>query len=141
MSIAAVLISNYKQTAVYWGNPVADHVGGFTFDSPVELAPPDNGVRWEEMIQVISDHKGSEITSRALVYTLQDVKEEGMLFLGTLDDLYDLGLESSNGGLDDPRVFEHTFIIKRFDKSPELGSTTDFLRKAYLTPSLSFGGF
>lgn len=131
-----MLVQNYKQICVYWGNPAADHVGGFTFDSPVELA-----CRWEEMIQVISDHKGSEITSRALVYVLQDLDEEGMLFLGTLDDLYDLGLESSNGGLDDPRVFEHTFIIKRFDKSPGLGSTTDFLRKAYLTPSLSFGGF
>jgi hypothetical protein len=141
MSIEAVLKKTFNQTAVYWGNPVADHVGGFTFDAPVELTPPDNGVRWEEMIQVISDHKGSEITSRAVVYLLQDVKEEGVLFLGTLNDLYDLGLESSNGGIEDPKVFEHTFIIKRFDKVPGLGSTTDFLRKAYLTPSLSFGGF
>ena len=131
MSIAAMLIRNYKQTCVYWGNPVADHVGGFTFNSPIELA-----CRWEDMIQVISDNKGSEITSRAVVYLLQDVQEQGMLFLGTLDDLYNI--ESI---ITDPKVFEHTFIIKRFDKSPGLGSTTDFLRKAYLTPSLSFGGF
>lgn len=136
MGIEATLIRSYKQTAVYWGNPKNDGFGHFTFDDPVEIK-----CRWEGMNQIVTDAKGNEITSRALVFVLQDVDEEGMLYLGTLDDLYDSAEDSSFGALSNPKDIEGAFIIKRFQKTPALGSTTDFLRKAYLTPSLSFGGF
>jgi hypothetical protein len=63
-----------------------------------------------------------------------------MIYLGTLDSLYDIA-DSSAAAVDDPKVFSNTWIIKRFVKTPALHSTTIFLRKAYLTPSLSFGGF
>ena len=129
MGIFEMIEKRCVQDAVYWGNPVNDHEGGFTFDNPIEIK-----CRWEEMIQVISDNKGNEVTSRAVIYLLQDVHEEGYLFLGTLDDL-----DSTQEA--DPKTIENAFIIKRFDKIPVLGSTTEFLRKAYLTPSLSFGGF
>lgn len=142
MGIENVLKRQYNQQAVYWGNPQNDGQGGFTYDAPVEIA-----CRWEEMRQVVTDNKGNEITSRAVIFVPQDLNEEGMLFLGTLDDLYDLESESSAEVLNDPRTFfsDHPtaqiYTIKRFQKVPCLGSTTDFLRKAYLTPSLSFGGF
>jgi len=129
-----MILKNSPQTAVYWGNPQNDGSGGKTFDAPVELTPPENGVRWEDMHQLVADAKGNEITSRALVFVNQDVDEEGMLYLGTLASL-------SVAQKADPMIVDGAHTIKRFQKTPSLHSTTDFLRKAYLTPSLSFGGF
>ncbi len=137
MSINSLLTRSLKQTCVYWGNPVPDGEGGFTFDEPVEIL-----CRWENINQVITDAKGAAITSRAVVFVLQDLTEEGYLYLGDLESLYDsLDLESSASTLSNPITITNAWIIKRFQKEPTLGSTTDFLRKAYLTPSLSFGGF
>jgi len=136
MSITSFLKGVYKQTAVYWAVTGRDGEGGFTYADPVEIK-----CRWEDMRQVVVDNKGNEVTSRAQVFVLQDLTEEGMLYLGTLDDLYDLNSESSAGGLDSPVDIAGAYIIKRFQKIPALGSKTEFLRKAYLTPSLSFGGF
>lgn len=136
MGIITTLERQYKQDCVYWGNPQNDGEGGFTFDEPVELK-----CRWEETKQVVSDAKGNMIASRAVVFTKQDLDEEGYLFLGTLEDVYDLVGESSEGGCDDPASVEGAYIIKRFQKTPALGSTTEFLRSSFLTPSLSFGGF
>jgi len=125
---------NLTQTAVYWGSPVNDGEGGFTFADAVEI-----NVRWEDMVQVTTDAKGAAVSSRALVFLEQDVDEEGYLYLGTLDELYD-DAESSAGAIDDPKEIDGTYQIKRFQKTPSL-SGDGYLRKAYLTPSLSFGGF
>ena len=129
MSIAGVIARNCPQTAVYWGTPVNDGTGGKTFADPVEIS-----CRWEETIQVMLDAKGVETTSRAAVYLTQDVDEEGMIFLGTLDDL-------DSDEEDDPMTATGVHTIKRFSKTPSLGSTTDFRRVAFVTPALSFGGF
>ena len=129
MGIESMIARNCSSVAVYWGNPVNDGEGGFTFDDPVEIA-----CRWEETIQVTTDNKGNEVTSRAVIYITQDVDEEGMLYLGTLDNL-------DSGQEEDPKTIQGAWIIKRFVKTPALNSSTAFLRKAYLTPSLSFGGF
>ena len=135
MGIETEIARTFTQKCVFWGSPVNDGQGGFTFASPVELS-----CRWEEMHQVVTDSKGNEITSRALVFVPSDVVEEGMLYLGTLDDLYDLYGESSGGALDSPKDISGTYIIKRFQKTPSIDGS-GYLRKAYLTPSLSFGGF
>jgi len=135
MSIETFLTRTCKQVAVYWGAPVEDGYGGKVFANPREIY-----CRWEELRQVISDAKGNEITSRAVVYVLEDLEEEGMLFLGTLDTLYDSATDSSFGEIDDPAALDNVYTIKRFEKVPALGTTTAFLRKAYLTTSLSFGG-
>ena len=124
-----------KDTCVYWGNPVNNGEGGFTFNNPVEL-----NCRWEDIEQVVTDTKGNEITSRSLVFLEQDVDIEGYLFRGTLEDMYDLTGESSSGGDDNPKLVAGAYIIKRYQKTPSLDGT-GYLRKAYLTPSLSFGGF
>jgi hypothetical protein len=137
MNIEAVLNRLCVDICVYWGSPVNDGEGGFTFNEPKEIA-----CRWENMDQIVSDKQGTEITSRAVVYVLEDLDEEGMLFLGTLDYLYDTyNTENSEGALPHPKSMDKTYFIKRFQKTPSLGSTSDYLRKAYLTPSLSFGGF
>ena len=130
MSIQNFIARNLAQTCVYWPPTGNDGQGGKTFDFAIELA-----CRWEDIKQVVTDAKGAEITSRALVFLAVDVQEEGMLYLGTLDDLYDI----TDSELSSPASIEGTFVIKRFQKEPALNSTIEFLRKAYLTPSLSFG--
>jgi hypothetical protein len=136
MGIQEVIARNCTDVCVYWGNPTEDGYGGKVFDDPIELS-----VRWENINQVVVDAKGAEITSRALVFVTQDVEEEGMLYHGTLDDLYDSNAtDSSAGEVNNPMTIDGAYIIKRFQKTPSL-SGDGFLRKAYLTPSLSFGGF
>jgi len=134
MSIETFIADKCTQKCVYWGSPVEDGYGGKTFADAVEL-----DCRWEEMTQIVTDAKGAEITSRALVFLTQDVDEEGMLYLGTLDSLYD-DAESSADAIDNPMSIEGAYYIKRFQKTPSLDGS-GYLRKAYLTPSLSFGGF
>lgn len=129
MSIATLMAKRCTQTCVYWGNPTENGEGGYTFDEPVELA-----CRWEDIQQVVRDDRGNTITSRAVVYLLQDVDEQGMLFFGTLDDI-----DSDN--YDTPKNVDGAFYIMRFSKTPTLDPTPEFLRVAFLTVSLSFGGF
>jgi hypothetical protein len=126
MGIEQYIARMCTEVAVYWGAPQNDGEGGMTFDTPIEIA-----CRYEAMDQVVSDSKGNQLTSRAVVYVTQDVDEEGMLYFGSLDDLDSDEVQ--------PRKVSGAYCIKRFEKHPALGSSTEFLRKAYLTPSLSFG--
>ena len=129
MGINSFMQRSYKQTAVYWGNPQNDGHGGFTFDDPVELSPDDaNGVRWESRVELggrVFDKMGDIISCNAIVFLNQDVEEQGYLMLGTLDDL-------DSDSTINPRLIEGAFEIKRFDKLPAIGSTTDYYRRAYL---------
>ena len=110
------------QTAVYWGNPVNDGYGGFTFDEAVEIP-----CRWDDKVQILKDNAGIEKISRAEVLLTQDVDELGYLFLGSLDDL--------PSDHDNPAEIEEAYMINVFTKVPMIKSTTIFVRKAYLTES------
>lgn len=117
------------QTCVYWGNPQTDGRGGYTFDVPVEIP-----CRWEDKDQIMGTQVGGEVTgnillSRSVVFVLQDVDELGYMYLGRLSDL--TAQQQAN-----PKLKESAYCIKRFEKTPALGSTTIFLRKAFLTPFL-----
>ena len=120
MSIENFLTRTCVQTAVYWGAPVEDGYGGKTFAAPVEIK-----CRWEERTQTLTDNMGTVIGSRANVYVLQDVDEEGYLFLGSLTDL-------TTPQKSDPASVDGAWYIKQFEKIPALGSNTVFLRQAYL---------
>lgn len=52
------------------------------------------------------------------------------MYLGELTDL-----SSAEEG--DPKSVDKAYVIKKFEKSPALGSTTDFVRKVWLTPLLT----
>ncbi len=108
------------QTAVYWGNPVSDGFGGYTFDDPVEI-----NVRWDEKSKMVLDADGNEVISKAEVTVRQDVDIRGMLFLGDLDDL-DSTQET------DPNTIENAHQIITFEKIPLIRSTTVFYRRAFL---------
>jgi hypothetical protein len=147
MGVEAIIARACTQTAVYWGNPVSDGQGGKTFIDPVEIA-----CRWEDMLQIVGDNKGETLTSRAVIYVTRDVQQEGMIYLGDFDDLnlllsvddavvtIDDGHVTVDGENFNPMTSESIYTIKRFEKTPVLRGN-EFLRKAYLTPSLSFGGF
>jgi hypothetical protein len=136
MGIEKVIRRQYKQKAVYWGTPNEDGYGGKIFAEPIEI-----NCRWEEMEQLVTDAKGNTITCRALVFVDCDVDEEGYLYLGTLESLYDdYASESSASRIENPMSIDGAWSIKRFQKTPSLDGK-EYLRKAYLTPSLSFGGF
>lgn len=107
----------YKQTAVYWGNPVPDGEGGNTFDAPVELS-----VRWEEGFKKITDGKGNEIISQAVIYVPQEVDIGGWLWLGALDDI-------SSG--DQPQTITGAKEIRAFTKFPNLKARV-FQMRAWL---------
>ena len=72
----------FGQTAVYWGGPVPDGDGGYTFDDPVEIA-----CRWEDRQESMTDGKGEAFVSRAAVYSATEMVLGGYIYLGTLDDL------------------------------------------------------
>jgi hypothetical protein len=126
MSISSFLTRTCTQVAVYWGSPTNDGYGGKTFASPSEIF-----CRWEDRNEIFVASNGDEAVAKSVVYVLQDLENEGYLYLGTLDELYD-SVESSGTTLV-PSEIEGAQIIKRFDKTPALGSTTEFLRKVYLT--------
>ena len=108
-----------KQMAVYWAPGVPDGYGGATFSEGVEI-----DCRWADSTEVISDGKGNQMVSKAVVMVAVDLEELGYLYLGTLDDL-------DSADEDDPVNIDGAFQIKRFDKIPMLKGTP-FLRVAYL---------
>lgn len=114
------------QTAVYWGNPQLDGYGGYTFDDPIELKPPNNGVRWDQKSRLEFSLKGDVITAMAQVLVLQDVDELGYMYLGTLSD-FESGQDLSN-----PIEIEGAYVIRRFDKIPMVRKTDEFVRIVWL---------
>lgn len=108
------------QTAVYWGNPISDGYGGMAYDDPVEIK-----CRWDEVINLVINNNGIEVVSKATVMILQDVDENGYLFLGTLDDL-------DSAGEENPSEVDSVWKIIRFDKTPLFQSTDEFVYKVYL---------
>lgn len=110
---------NLNQTAVYWRSPTPDGMGGFTYDDPEEI-----DCRWTASTQVITASNGDQVVCRAEVQVDQDLDEQGLLYLGTLDDL-----ESSEE--EDPSTVDAAYSIRRFDKIPGIRADR-FFRKAYL---------
>ena len=120
-----MIVKNCKQTCVYWGSPVNDGYGGFTFASPIEIK-----CRWEDKVQLIRMDDGNMQSSRSIAYVLQELDEEGYLYLGTLADL-------DSAEEEDPSTVVGAWVIKKFEKSPVLGKTNVFAYKAWLTPLLT----
>ncbi|MEE9356489.1 MAG: hypothetical protein V3U75_12940 [Methylococcaceae bacterium] len=110
---------NLNQTAVYWATPTPDGSGGHTWAAPVEI-----DCRWEASTKLIRAANGEEIVCMAEVQVNQDLDQNGMLYLGDLDDL-------SVAQKADPMTVEGAYHIRRFDKVPAIKGAA-FFRKAYL---------
>jgi len=132
MGIETFLSQVCTQVCVYWASPTSNGRGGYTYDDPVELY-----CRWKDEQQIFASNDGEQLVSKAVVHVLEDVDTDGLLYLGSLDDLetlYDDSEGDSSGVWYDPKLIEEGLcIIKKFTKVPALRSTTQFVRKAYLT--------
>ena len=118
MGLGKFITKVCTQTAVYWGTPVSDGSGGFTYADAVEIS-----CRWDDIQELIIDNKGREIMSVAKLIVTQDLDQQGWLYLGTLDDLDSAPQPLSSSG---------AYPIARITKIPELKSTTKFIRRIYL---------
>ena len=108
-----------NQTIVYWGTPVSDGWGKYTFADAVEI----DG-RWIDKTELFMGTNGKEVISSAVVLLGQDVDEEGYLYLGDLDDL-------DSAEEDDPMTVNGAYKIEKFMKCPDIRGS-DSLRKAWL---------
>ena len=108
-----------KQPIVYWGNPVDDGRGGYTYDTPVDILG-----RWEEVNEVIIGSNGREMVSRVRVFLKQVVDEEGAMYLGELSDL-DSAPDPTDSAV-------NALHIIAFAKIPVLGSENDYMYRAHL---------
>jgi hypothetical protein len=132
MSIVSNISRMCKQVAVYWSPNGEDGYGGKLFNDPIEIS-----CRWENKEQLIQLADGNYISSRAIVYVLQELETEGVLVLGTLDDLDMDDSNDSSAAWDNPLIIDGAYNIKKFEASPVLGRTDEFYYKAWLTPLLT----
>ena len=112
----------FNQTAVYWGSPVPNGWGGFTYADPVEVA-----VRWTDTQERFATAGGapgntvSEILSRSVILAETDFDVKGRMYLGALIDL-DSGQEPD---------YVDALTIESFSKIPDK-TASQYLRKAWL---------
>ena len=78
----SVITKMRKQTAVYWGPPVEDGNGGFTYPSPVEIK-----CRWDGVDGTVIDPRTHDELNDSTVYVDRDVEVNGYLYLGNLADV------------------------------------------------------
>lgn len=122
MSGITKMIKKYcVDTAVYWGNPVDDGYGKKTFDNPVEIK-----CRWVDIAQVMQNEHGKEFLATSEVQVLQKLDYEGLLFKGELKDI-DVTLLAT------PYEIPNVVSVYRQSAVPKLGSTTEFVRKVYVS--------
>jgi len=110
------------QTAVYWGSPVPDGYGGYTYAKPIEIK-----CRWDDVSKEIMSDNGEQIVCRAQVLTPTDVKTGGYLYLGSLQNLTLDAADYVN-----PRTVNGAYMIQRVEKSPLFRATDKFVIVAYL---------
>lgn len=131
MSIISFIKRISVQTIVYWGTPVADAFGGYTYDDPIEIKG-----RWEDKLKIINNTKGEEFITNSQILTNEDLTIGGMVYLGTLDELnqLDIDLESGETYLLPRQVIDAYKIVTR-DRIPLVRSTTKFVKIYYLKPN------
>jgi hypothetical protein len=136
MGVEAIITRLCTQIAVYWGSPTSDGEGGYDYAQPKEIF-----CRWQDISQLVVGTNEETITSMAMVYVLEDLEQDGMLYLGTLDDLESQYIIDTGDAIPNPKEIKGAYAIKRFEKVPALGSSTEFLRKAFLTFRVGMGAF
>lgn len=80
------------QDAVYWPPIGNDANGQLQFGEPVAIR-----VRWEEVAKEFIGRDGTRKVSKARVYTSVDTEPDGMLFLGTMDQVNDIYNPDNSG--------------------------------------------
>lgn len=108
-------------TAVYWGGPQNNGFGRMVYDDPVEIS-----CFWIDEQETLIDNDGKEWVTKAKVFVLQDIDEQGVLYLGSLSGLTDSQKSDPVASLDKARE------VKRFLKTPSLYDDDTYVRKVIL---------
>lgn len=82
MAVESFIKRKAKQTAVYWAASGKNVQAKKTYTTGVEIK-----CVWIQDRELMVKDEGKETVSKATVYVNQDLTEQGMLYLGTLDDL------------------------------------------------------
>lgn len=129
MGVERVLRRFLKQDALYWA-PTGNRDG---FGKMILADPVPIKCRWEDKSELVRTRQGSEITSRAQVFTDRDVEEEGVLWLGPSPDPFATAVIDAvdENGNPDPYVNERAWEIMQFGKQPDRRARA-FLRWAWL---------
>lgn len=99
----------YFQEATYWGSPTQGGFGGITFSAPRTIM-----VRWEDRVESFTTIEGTELRSKAIVYTMEHLDIGGYLLKGV------------SAGTD-PTVISKALPIQRSDDVPDLrGLNTEY---------------
>lgn len=128
MSIINVIQSKCTQSAVYWGSPVNNGRGGYTFSIVEEIQ-----VRWKDVLLDLSRERvdvgkdGKEFAPNCVVYSVQlptggwDVN--GFLYLGDLSSLDSDPI---------PYDIEKAYEIKKIKTLQRLNNISEKLYVIYL---------
>lgn len=108
------------QTAIYWEPTGTGLYGEKTF-----AVPRETKVRWDDSAEVITTNDGKQIVSKAQLLITEELKYEGYVLLGELDDFTG---EDITNPLEVPGAYE----IKRTDSNPLFRSTDKFVRQVWL---------
>ena len=124
MGILSFIKEVCVQKAVYWGSPGSD---GYkrTYADAEQLEPPEDGVRWDETAEVMTDDQGKEFVTKAQVMCPKELDVGGLLYLGDKEDLTE---EEKS----DPRKVEGVREIRRVDKTPLFKSKDEFVYQIYV---------
>lgn len=104
----------YRQQATYWGAPVQNGFGGYSFSAPVLLA-----CRWEDSTEEFISNTGAQRVSSAIVWTFDLLEDGGYLCKG------------DHTAVDDPTTLDNAYPIQRSDEIPDLRGL-NYERRAYL---------
>lgn len=105
-------VKNMNQTFVYWGSPVNDGSGGFTFAAPVEIKG-----RMEDCMEIVRSKDGRELVSTAQVFVDRELDMDGYLVEGNLDTYAAVN----------PQDIAEAFQIMTKGSSPNLAGTIELL--------------
>ena len=106
-----------KQKAVYWGVSRFDDSGRPVYEEPVEI-----DCRWEDISEQYVDSTGHDHMSNSIVMVDRDVTEQGVLWLGKMEDL-----ESQVNPMENEGAYE----IKKKGKLPDR-KAKKFFREVFL---------
>jgi len=106
-----------KQDAVYWGVSDFDGNGKPIYEQAIEIK-----CRWEDKGEQYVDKTGHDHVSNSVVIVDRDLVEQGVLWLGKLQDV-----ESQQAPLENEGAYE----IKKRDKIPDR-ATKKFFRRVFL---------
>lgn len=107
--------NHLNDTIVYWGSPTNDGYGTYIYATAVEI----DG-RWMEKSELILNYEGKQIVSNTHVQVLNELDEDGYLYLGTLASI-------PAGDLTTPKKVDGAYRIQKVMRTPSIKGDSDYI--------------